>query len=78
MRMSCKATSRRCASQRNGSIVLGASILEAKDHIRERLGSSPDLGDAAALTFAVDLSTAKITPDFSVSPQPPPGGWMAA
>ena len=40
MRMSCKATSRRCASQRNGSIVLGASILEAKDHIRERLGSS--------------------------------------
>lgn len=27
--------------------------MEPKDHIRERLGVSPDLGDAAALTFAV-------------------------
>lgn len=28
-------------------------ILEPKDKIRERLGASPDLGDAGALTFAV-------------------------
>jgi len=30
--------------------------LEPKDKIRERLGFSPDLGDAAALTFAVPVS----------------------
>lgn len=30
-------------------------ILEEKDKIRERLGHSPDLGDAAALTFAEPL-----------------------
>ncbi len=28
-------------------------ILESKDKIRERIGGSPDLGDAAALTFSV-------------------------
>lgn len=28
-------------------------ILEEKDHIKERIGASPDLGDAAALTFAI-------------------------
>jgi hypothetical protein len=31
-------------------------ILEEKDRIRERLGFSPDLGDAAALTFAVPIA----------------------
>lgn len=30
-------------------------VIEPKDKIRERLGNSPDLGDAAALTFAVPL-----------------------
>lgn len=30
-------------------------IIEPKDKIRERLGFSPDLGDAAALTFAVPM-----------------------
>lgn len=39
----------------------GQLILEPKDHVRERLGFSPDLADAAALTFAVDLSTVKRT-----------------
>lgn len=29
-------------------------VLESKDHIIKRLGRSPDLGDAAALTFAID------------------------
>ncbi len=31
-------------------------ILEPKDSIRERLGISPDLGDAGALTFAVPIA----------------------
>jgi hypothetical protein len=34
----------------------GQLLLEDKDHIKERLTVSPDLGDAAALTFGVDLS----------------------
>ncbi len=33
----------------------GRLILESKDHIAERLNFSPDFGDAAALTFAVDM-----------------------
>jgi hypothetical protein len=33
-------------------------VISPKDKIRERLGFSPDLGDAAALTFAVPLSGA--------------------
>ena len=33
-------------------------VLEPKDKIRERLGFSPDLGDAAALTFAVPYAAA--------------------
>lgn len=32
-------------------------VLEPKDSIRERLGFSPDLGDAAALTFAIPIAT---------------------
>lgn len=31
-------------------------VLEPKDSIRERLGFSPDLGDAAALTFAIPVA----------------------
>lgn len=31
-------------------------VLEPKDSIRERLGFSPDLGDAAALTFAIPIA----------------------
>jgi hypothetical protein len=34
----------------------GRLVLESKEHIKERLTVSPDLGDAAALTFAVDFS----------------------
>lgn len=33
----------------------GQLLLEDKEHIRERLSYSPDLGDAAALTFAIDM-----------------------
>lgn len=34
-------------------------IIEPKDKIRERLGFSPDLGDAAALTFAMPIAPAR-------------------
>ena len=34
----------------------GRLVLEAKEHIKERLGFSPDLADALALTFAIDQS----------------------
>jgi hypothetical protein len=34
----------------------GQLALEDKDHMKKRLSFSPDLADAGALTFAVDLS----------------------
>lgn len=36
----------------------GRLIIEPKEKIKERLGFSPDLGDAAALTFAVEMAAA--------------------
>ena len=33
----------------------GQLVLEDKEHIKERLGYSPDLGDAHALTFAINM-----------------------
>ena len=57
----------------------GQLLLESKDHIKARLGFSPDLADAAALTFAVDLSTATVSVDsWSMPPPRSPGGWLAA
>jgi hypothetical protein len=53
----------------------GQLLLEDKDHMRQRLTFSPDLGDAAALTFAVDLSTAQVV-DWSAGTTG--GNWMAA
>lgn len=53
----------------------GQLLLEAKDHLKARLTFSPDLGDAAALTFAVDLSAAKIV-DWGTGAIPA-GGWQA-
>ena len=38
----------------------GRLLLEPKDHIKQRVGFSPDLGDAAALTFAVDFTWAVV------------------
>lgn len=35
-------------------------ILEEKTHIRDRIGVSPDLGDAAALTFAVPFASGMV------------------
>jgi hypothetical protein len=37
----------------------GRLILESKEHIKERLGFSPDYGDAGALTFAVNYESLK-------------------
>ena len=42
-------------------------VLEEKSAIKERLGASPDLGDAAALTFAIPFSVAATAKN-----QPPP------
>lgn len=50
------------ATRHNGA---NALVLEDKDKIKSRLGASPDLGDAAALTFAVQFdhrSTAQNQP----------------
>ena len=37
-------------------------ILEPKEHIISRLGFSPDGGDAAALTFAIQISALPYEP----------------
>lgn len=37
-------------------------VIEPKDKIKERLGHSPDLGDAVALTFAVPIRAAEYEP----------------
>lgn len=55
----------------------GRLVLESKDHIRERMSMSPDLGDALALTFAFPVA---VTMPASVLPPVPhsSGGnsWM--
>ena len=55
----------------------GQLILEPKEHVRERLTFSPDLGDAAALTFAIDLTQLTET-DWTFSQAPPNFDWMSA
>ena len=57
----------------------GQLVLEDKDHIRERLNFSPDLGDAAALTFAVDMSSL-VESNWGEwkSGASGAGGWLAA
>lgn len=49
----CAITRGRGATTFNSS---GQLVLESKDKIKERVSFSPDLGDASALTFAVELS----------------------
>jgi len=44
----------------------GALILESKDQIKERIGRSPDLGDALALTFAVPFADMKQTANVAL------------
>src|SRR3990172_1176864 len=54
----------------------GQLILEPKEHVKERLTFSPDLADAACLTFAVDFSAAQQTTwDYSSVGN---DGWLAA
>lgn len=55
----------------------GRLVLEPKDHIRERLSFSPDLADAAALTFAIDFDALAVS-DFAPAPAPSRYDWMAA
>jgi hypothetical protein len=52
----------------------GQLQLEAKDHVKSRLGYSPDLGDAHALTFAVDLTALMRFERFEPYDHP---GWSA-
>ena len=54
------------AATRN-SATTNALVLEPKDKIKERLGLSPDIGDALALTFAVPFYT-----NMQASNQPRP------
>lgn len=53
----------------------GQLILEPKEHVKERLGFSPDIGDAGALTFAVDFSNLQPV-DWTFAPPPPDFHWM--
>lgn len=55
----------------------GQLILEPKEHVRERLTFSPDLGDACALTFAIDLTQVEDT-DWSFGNAPAGFDWMSA
>jgi hypothetical protein len=45
-----------CAPMFDYANAAGKMALESKDKIKERLGASPDLGDALALTFAFDVA----------------------
>jgi hypothetical protein len=58
----------------------GQLLLEPKDHIKERLGYSPDLGDAHALTFAISMDAISRQADDRHRRRPRGGGtsWMAA
>lgn len=57
----------------------GQLVLEAKDNIKKRLGYSPDLGDAAALTFAIDFDQLnELDNKWNIEPAKSYGGlgWM--
>lgn len=53
----------------------GQLVLESKDHIKERLSFSPDLGDAAAVTFAADFNTNSV--DWGIGAAGG-GSWLAS
>lgn len=54
----------------------GCLILEEKDHIKARIGTSPDFGDAAALTFAVNYDEFIATEEVPVQQFRGEGAWM--
>lgn len=53
----------------------GQLLLEPKEHVKERLSFSPDLADAAALTFAIDFDELVET-DFAPVTPPWAESWM--
>lgn len=53
----------------------GALLMEEKDNIKKRLKFSPDFGDAAALTFAVDYGE-YVAADTKWTPVTGQGAWM--
>ena len=67
----CSPVRGKGATQFNSS---GQLVLESKDHIKERLKYSPDLGDAAALTFAADFNTSVV--DWGTSDGA--GSWLGS
>ena len=56
----------------------GQLLLEPKEHVRERVGFSPDLGDAHALTFAVDMDALNAFDERRHSQREAPRSWLAA
>lgn len=54
----------------------GRLILEAKEHIKERLTVSPDLGDALALTFAFPVAPTIVNPAPVIPPRAGGNAWM--
>lgn len=56
----------------------GQLQLESKDHIKERLTHSPDLGDAAALTFGIEIDPTvdQVDDPYSVG-MGSNGGWLS-
>jgi len=57
----------------------GRLVLESKDHIKERLSFSPDYGDAAALTFAInyeDLKEVDWSAAFTTGSVAGAGAWL--
>jgi hypothetical protein len=55
----------------------GTLIIEDKDHMRRRLKFSPDYGDAAAMTFAVNFDEFYALGDSWKPPVLGAGAWMA-
>lgn len=60
------------------TFVNGRFLIEPKEQVKERLGRSPDLADALALTFAVPEGARPITkPDRQRAVYGGPSGWMS-
>jgi hypothetical protein len=58
------------------TFVGGKLQIEPKEQVKERLGRSPDLADALALTFAIPDRPASMLPSVDVLTRPG-AGWMA-
>jgi len=59
------------------SFVSGKMLLEPKEQVKERLGRSPDLADALALTFAVPEIARLHRPERQTQTYGGASGWMA-